>query len=195
MIQFEIWYAIEKDGQYFGFTKNLKEAVANGFLSSVVELAVFIASKTDKMPFPYLGMVEGDRVVSIVHHKVAEHLYDDTTKLSFLIVQPIIRCEKCRIMYVDNVFYWDYVSETRGRQAATPEQVLAKVCIPTARHGDRQHISCLAKQLYESDLGLLQKSPAELQDFVRANNNQVEMDLPDEKYYLDMAREILDEQN
>jgi hypothetical protein len=98
-------------------------------------------------------------------------------------------------MYIDGVFYWDYVSEGKGRQAATPEQVLARVCIPTTSKGDRTHLTCFAKLLYESELGLLKKSPSELQDFVRANNNQVEMDLPDEEYYLDMAREILDEQN
>lgn len=191
MAHFEIWYAIEKDGRYFDFTKNLKEAVADGFLSKIVELAVFIASKIDKMPFPYLGVVEEGKVVSIVHHKVAEHLYDDTTKLSFLSIQPITRCEKCRIMYIDGVFYWDYVSEKNGRSAATPEAVLAKVCIPTAGHGDRQHIPCLAKQLHEADLGLLQKTPAELHDFVRANNKAIEFELPDEDYYLEMARELL----
>jgi hypothetical protein len=96
-------------------------------------------------------------------------------------------------MYVDNVFYWDYVSETRGRQAATPEQVLAKVCIPTAGHGDRQNIPCLAKQFHEADLGLLQKTPAELTDFVLANNSAIEFELPDEEYYLNMAKEVLDE--
>jgi hypothetical protein len=130
---------------------------------------------------------------SILTSELAEHLYEDLTSFRAVLLTPITRCEKCRIMYVDNVFYWDYVSETRGRQAATPEQVLAKVCIPTAGHGERQHILCLAKQLHEADLGLLQKTPAELHDFVRANNNAIEFELPDEDYYLEMAKEILDE--
>ena len=188
MHNFEIWYAIEKDGQYFGFTKNLKEAVANGFLSKVVELAVSVAKRTNPMPFPYLGIVEEGAIISVFHHKVAEHLYDDSTKLSFLIVKPITRCQKCEIAYIGGVFHWSYKN-----QPTTPEQVLAKVCIPTAGHGGKQNIPCLAKLLYESDLDLLQKSPAELHDFVRANNNVIEFELPDTEYYIEMAKEIINE--
>lgn len=106
------------------------------------------------------------------------------------ILPSITRCQRCNIAYIDGVFHWSYKN-----QPTTPEQVLAKVCIPTTGHGDKQHIPCLAKQLYESDLGLLQKSPAELHDFVRANNNAIEFELPDEDYYLKMAKEILDEQH
>ena len=102
---------------------------------------------------------------------------------------PIVYCQKCGIANIDGVFHWSYKNKP-----TTPEQVLAKVCIPTAGHGDKQHIACLAKQLHEADLGLLQKTPAELTDFVRANNNAIEFELPDEDDYLAMAKEIRDGQ-
>ena len=190
MAQFEIWYAIKSGDKYLSFTKKkdeISQHAYDGF--EITELAVSVTSELLR----YMGVFEGGNLVSILDYQLAEHLYDDLTNLLPLSVTPITRCGKCRIMYVDNVFYWDYVSETRGRQAATPEQVLAKVCIPTAGHGDRQHIPCLAKQLHEADLGLLEKTPAQLTNFVRANNNAIEFELPDEDYYLEMAKEILDE--
>ncbi|MCA2593981.1 MAG: hypothetical protein IM526_02320 [Microcystis sp. M38BS1] len=98
----------------------------------------------------------------------------------------ITYCQKCGIAYIGGVFHWSYKNKP-----TTPEAVLAKVCIPTSGHGDKQNVPCLAKQLHESDLGLLQKTPAELHDFVRSNNNAIEFELPDEEYYLEMARELL----
>lgn len=98
----------------------------------------------------------------------------------------ITSCQRCGIAYIDGVFHWSYKN-----QPTTPEEVLAKVCIPTEGRGSKQNVTCLAKLLHESDLGLLQKTPAELADFVRANNNEIEFELPDEDYYLKMAKEVL----
>jgi len=191
MAQFEIWYALGSEIDGYRAIHNERQKLVNILSEDAVSLIVELAVSFSSVP---TGYVTDDNLgSSILTSELAEHLYEDLTSFRAVLLTPITRCEKCRIMYVDNVFYWDYVSETRGRQAATPEQVLAKVCIPTAGHGDRQHIPCLAKQLHESDLGLLQKTPAELHDFVRANNSAVEFELPDEDYYLKMAKEILDE--
>jgi hypothetical protein len=195
MSHFEIWYAVQAGGNYVHFNKNKEtleqiEVFYENF-EEIVELAVSLSDPIE--PIEYVALIEDDKISSIIDFALANHLYEDQSSLCQVILKPITRCDKCRIMYVNGVFYWDYVSETKGRSAATPEQVLAKVCIPTAGRGDKQHITCLAKQLYEDDLGLLQKTPAELHDFVRANNNAIEFELPDEDYYLKMAKEILDE--
>ena len=192
MAQFEIWYAVENTKKFLVlFTKNKNEILCHA--QDGYSVKEFVATLVTT-PLKHVALIENGAIVSIMAAALADQLYEDQSNLHPVLLTPITRCEKCRIMYVDNVFYWDYVSETRGRQAATPEQVLAKVCIPTAGHGDRQHIPCLAKQLHESDLGLLQKTPAELHDFVRANNNAIEFELPDEDYYLKMAKEILNDE-
>ena len=196
MAHFEIWYAVKNGNRYNHFKRNKKDfedlvIIQRPDCQGISELAVsqlFGANKSE-----YVALVENSKIELIMDWSLALHLYEDWSNIVQVILKPITRCSKCRIMYIDGVFHWSYVSETRGRQAATPEQVLAKVCIPTARHGDRQHIPCLAKLLYESDLGLLQKTPSELSDFVRANNNAIEFELPNEDYYLKMAEEVLDE--
>ena len=189
MAQFEIWYAIENTKKFLVlFTKNKNEIschAQDGY--HLREFAVTFVTT----PLNHVALIENGKIVSIMATALADQLYEDQSNLHPVLLTPIIRCEKCCIMNVSGVFYWDYVSETRGRQAATPEAVLAKVCIPTAGHGDKQNIPCLAKQLHETDLGLLQKTPAELHDFVRSNNNAIEFELPDEEYYLEMARELL----
>jgi hypothetical protein len=185
MAHFEIWYAIKNGDKYLSFTKKkdeISQHAYDGF--EITELAVSVTSELLR----YMGVFEGGNLVSILDYQLAEHLYDDLTNLLPLSVTPITRCGKCQVMLINGVFHWSYKN-----RPTTPEQVLAKVCIPTAGHGDRQHIPCLAKQLHEADLGLLQKTPAELHDFVRANNNTIEFELPDEDYYLKMAKEILDE--
>ena len=216
MAHFEIWYAVQAGGKYVHFNKDKNtleqlEVFYEDF-EGIVELAIslvtqhkissaYVFTETDGSvasvsgnPTEYVALIEDDKISSIIDFALANHLYEDQSSLRQVILKPITRCDKCRIMYVNAVFYWDYVSETKGRSAATPEQVLAKVCVPTAGYGDKQHIPCLAKQLHEADFGLLQKTPAELHDFVRANNNAIEFELPDEEYYLNMAKEILDGQ-
>lgn len=197
MSHFEIWYAVQAGGKYVHFNKDKDtleqiEIFYEDF-EGIVELTISLILAPIE-PIEYVALIEDDKISSIIDFALANHLYEDQSSLRQVILKPITRCDKCRIMYVNAVFYWDYVSETKGRSAATPEQVLAKVCVPTARYGDKQHIPCLAKQLHEADFGLLQKTPAELHDFVRANNNSIEFELPDEDYYLAMAKEIRDGQ-
>ncbi|UQS95027.1 hypothetical protein Pam2_147 [Pseudanabaena phage Pam2] len=217
MSHFEIWYAVQAGGKYVHFNKDKDtleqfEVFYEDFFEGIVELAIslvtqhkvssaYVFTETDGSvasvsgnPTEYVALIEDAKISSIMDFALANCLYEDQSSLRQVILKPITRCDKCRIMYVNGVFYWDYVSETRGRQSASAEQVLAKVCIPTAGYGDKQHIPCLAKQLHEADLGLLQKTPAELHDFVRANNNAIEFELPDEDYYLAMAKEIRDGQ-
>lgn len=197
MSHFEIWYAVQAGGKYVHFNKDKDtleqiEIFYEDF-EGIVELTISLILAPIE-PIEYVALIEDDKISSIIDFALANHLYEDQSSLRQVILKPITRCDKCRIMYVNAVFYWDYVSETKGRSAATPEQVLAKVCVPTAGYGDKQHIPCLAKQLHEADFGLLQKTPAELHDFVRANNNSIEFELPDEDYYLAMAKEIRDGQ-
>lgn len=197
MSHFEIWYAVKNGNSYNHFKRNKKDfedlsIIQNPDCQGISELAIsqlFGANKSN-----YVALVENNKIESIMDWSLALHLYEDWSNIVQVILKPITRCEKCRIMNIGGVFYWDYVSDTRGRQSASAEQVLAKVCIPTAGHGDKKHVPCLAKQLHETDLGLLQKTPAELHDFVRANNNAIEFELPDEDYYLAMAKEIRDGQ-
>ena len=192
MAHFEIWYALQNESEkYVSFHRNKDDFSAYEPHYDLVELAVSQVFNSETSE--YVALVENNKIVSIMESVLAFHLYEDWSNLVQVKLSPITRCKKCYIMYIDATFYWDYVSETKGRSAATPEQVLAKVCIPTAGHGDKQHIACLAKQLHEADLGLLQKTPAELTDFVRANN-AIEFELPDEDYYLAMAKEIRDGQ-
>jgi hypothetical protein len=189
MAHFEIWYAVQAGGKYVHFNKNKGtleqiEVFYEDF-EKIVELAVSLVSVPSE-PIDYVALIEDAAISSIMNFALANHLYEDQSRLFQVILTPITRCQKCGIANIGGVFHWSYKN-----QPATPEAVLAKVCIPTAGHGDRQYIPCLAKQLHESDLGLLQKSPAEMQDFVRANNNAIEFELPDEKYYLNMARKLL----
>lgn len=83
-------------------------------------------------------------------------------------------CQRCQIAYINGVFHWSY-----GNKPTTPEKVLATVCIPTEGRGDRVDIPCLAK--------MLQGTSA-----VPATRNVIEFDLPDNEYYLKIAKEILD---
>ena len=85
-------------------------------------------------------------------------------------------CQRCQIANINGVFHWSY-----GNKPTTPEKVLATVCIPTEGKGDRVDVPCLAK--------MLQGTSA-----VPAKRNVIEFDLPDNDYYLKMAKEILDGQ-
>ncbi|QIW88576.1 hypothetical protein [Pseudanabaena phage PA-SR01] len=184
MTHFEIWYALgnESDGYRAIYKERQKLAniLSEDAVSRIVELAVSFSG----VPTGYV--TDDNLSSSILTSELAEHLYEDLTKFRAVKLTPITRCQKCDIAYIDGVFHWNYKN-----QPTTPEQVLAKVCIPTTGHGDKQNIPCLAKQLYESDLGLLQKTPAELYDFVRSNNNAIELELPNEDYYLKRAKELL----
>jgi hypothetical protein len=192
MTHFEIWYAVKNSNSYNHFKKKREDfdnllIIEGADYQGVVELAVsqlFGAKKS-----PYVALVKDYKIESIMDWALAQHLYEDWSEIIPVILKPITRCQRCGIANISDVFHWSYKN-----QPTTHEQVLAKVCIPTAGHGDKQDIPCLAKQLHEADLGLLQKTPAELHDFVRANNNAIEFELPDEDYYLEMAKEILDEQ-
>jgi hypothetical protein len=187
MHNFEIWYAIKNANKYLSFTKSkddISHHAYDGFATT--ELAVSVLEKRDSPATNYVALIENDKIAAIMDFELAFHLYDDLTNIYPVVVEPIVRCQRCEIAYIGGVFHWSYKF-----QPTTPEAVLAKVCIPTAGHGDKQDIPCLSKLLYESDLGLLQKTPAELTDFVRANNNAIEFELPDEDYYLKMAKEIL----
>lgn len=186
MHNFEIWYALgnETDGYraIYKERQKLVKILSEEALPLIVELAVSFSSVPT-------GYVTDDNLgSSILTSELAEHLYEDLTNFRAVKLTPITRCQRCEIAYIGGVFHWSYKNKP-----TTPEAVLAKVCIPTAGHGDKQNIPCLAKLLYESDLGLLQKTPTELHDFVRANNNAIEFELPDNEYYLKMAKEIIDE--
>lgn len=203
----EIWYALQAGGKYAHFNKNKEtleqiEVFYEDF-EKIVELAASLVTQhkvvtayafTDSEgnflgasvnPLEYVALIENGAISSIMDSALAEHLYEDQSSLRYIKLSPVVRCQRCEIAYIDGVFHWSYKNTP-----TTPEAVLAKVCIPTTGHGDKQDIPCLAKQLHESDLGLLQKTPAELHDFVRANNNAIEFELPDEDYYLAMAKEI-----
>jgi hypothetical protein len=188
MHNFEIWYAIKNANKYLSFTRSKNDIAHHAYDGfAITELAVSVLEKRDSPATNYVALIENDKIAAIMDFELAFHLYDDLTNIYPVVVEPIVRCQRCEIAYIGGVFHWSYKF-----QPTTPEAVLAKVCIPTAGHGDKQDIPCLSKLLYESDLGLLQKTPAELTDFVRANNNAIEFDLPDEEYYLEMVREILD---
>lgn len=198
MTHSEIWYAIQAGGKYVHFNKD-KDTLQLAQVSyedfeAIVEIVFGVPYITTSSldvsfvstPIEYVALIENGAISSIMPIALAKNLYEDLTNFRAVKLTPITRCQRCDIAYIDGVFHWSYKN-----QPTTPEQVLAKVCIPTTGHGDKQNIPCLAKQLYESDLGLLQKTPAELHDFVRSNNNAIELELPNEDYYLEMAKELL----
>lgn len=186
MAHFEIWYALGNETDGYRAIYKERQKLVNILSEDAVSLIVELAVSFSSVPTGYV--TDNNLGSSILTSELAEHLYEDLTNFRAVKLIPIVRCQRCEIAYIDGVFHWSY-----NNKSTTPEQVLAKVCIPTAGHGDRQGICCLAKLLYESDLGLLQKTPAELADFVRANNNAIDFELPEEDYYLKMAKEVLDE--
>ena len=103
-------------------------------------------------------------------------------------MSELARCQRCGIAYIDGVFHWSY-----KMTPTTPEQVLARVCLPTKGKGTNQDKPCLAEAIYSDELGLKKKTSAETSEFIRANNSQVEFE--NMLDHLKLAQEILDERN
>jgi hypothetical protein len=182
MDNFETWYALEGEFGYrclYKQRKQLESILTEETVPLIVELAVVFSDEPT-------GYVADGNLNSVLTSQLAKHLYEDLTSFRAVKLTPIVRCPRCQIASVDGVFHFSYKN-----RAATPEKVLATVCIPTDGFGDNQDKPCLALYRHGGEIGYAKKSKEELSEFVQNNAVVKDLDVVND-YHLKMAKEFID---
>lgn len=182
MNNFDVWYASKTNGNYSFFSKQKNYFDLED--DSIVTIAVRLQSKVEK----YVAILANGKIQNILTFELANYLYEDQSNLRGVEITEITTCQKCGIFYIDEVFHYSH-----KLQPTTIDNVLDKVCHPTENKGDKQHIPCLAKQLYSKVSELKSKSELKMNEFYDDSGEKVKLYVPDEDYYIKLAKEIKDE--
>ena len=136
----------------------------------------------------YVATLENGKIQNILSFELANHIYEDHSNLIGIEITEITTCQRCGIFYIDGVFHYSH-----KLQSATVDNVLNKICHPTENKGDKQYIPCLVKQLCPKSFELKSEQPLKMNEFYDNQGKKVKLYMPDEDYYIKLAKEIKDE--